>query len=89
MKTEQILMQCGHIANAIRDGKPVCVICSGIDAGAEVVVGKRHDGVGLEGRVAQCPYCSKKVTSKWNLPFFEHRPDLPTDSYYCGCFGWN
>lgn len=24
-----------------------------------------------------------------SLPFFEARPDKETDSYYCGCWGWD
>jgi hypothetical protein len=24
-----------------------------------------------------------------NLPFFEHKPDQPHDTFYCGCLGWD
>lgn len=40
-------------------------------------------------RVAKCTYCGKKVVSKDNLPFFEARPNMDYDTYYCGCFGWD
>jgi hypothetical protein len=29
-----------------------------------------------------------RAPSSWKLPFFEHRPDRETDSYYCGCWGF-
>ena len=83
------LMQCGHTANAHQDGKPVCVICIGIDAGATVIVEKPD----LTGRKARCSYygskCQNERGSDYNLAFFEHRPNQEHDGYYCGCWGWD
>lgn len=82
------LMKCGHVANAIdKNGKPVCAICApNVDG---VTVGRAIDSEtgGLEGRKARCSWCSHTTDSRWNLPFFEYRPDKETDSYYCGCGG--
>ena len=80
------MMKCGHAANSTDgEGKPVCVICFGLKPGAAEVA----DEPDLEGREAKCTYCSNKCPSSTNLAFFEHRPDRPSDSYYCGCFGWD
>lgn len=47
----------------------------------------------LDGRKAICTQHkggdSKPVASSWTLPFFEYRPERETDSYYCGCWGWD
>lgn len=84
---DTVMMGCGHSANAKReDGSPVCVICYGITPGADTVVTPPD----LSGRVAQCIYGAHgKVQSSTSLPFFSHRPTLPHDDYYCGCFGWD
>lgn len=97
-----LLMKCGHVANAehvLKDGSraPVCVICVGIHEGAEIVERKCKGTDGLEVRKARCVYsqpkrgytCQGEVDSKWELPFFEHRPDQDHDKYYCGCWGWD
>lgn len=82
------LMQCGHAANAIDvQGKPVCAICIGVDNGATLVADKQPS---LEGRQARCCYgCGNVVPSSLGLAFFEHRPGMQFDSYYCGCKGWD
>lgn len=84
------LMMCGHSSNgAIRqsDGKPICVACIGIVAGADVPVETLPD---LTGRIASCSYGNHRdVPSSVNLAFFAHQPDQPTDRYYCGCRGWD
>lgn len=74
------MMKCGHIANATCNGKPYCVICD-CD---ETVTGMPV----LEGRMASCSHCGKVVPSSEDLPFFSYRPNCNTDSYYCGCYGW-
>lgn len=92
------LMECGHTANSthnLPDGtsEPACVICAGLDAGAYIVALKPS----LEGRKACCGYARGRdglphkpdIDSNWGLPFFKHRPDKKTDSYYCGCWGWD
>lgn len=53
----------------------------------------------LTGRIAKCSERSggklrqhpdgAPVPSVMTLPFFRHRPDAETDSYYCGCWGWD
>jgi hypothetical protein len=80
------MMACGHVANAVReDGSPACAIHAGLTPDAYIVV----PGPDLEGRLMRCPYCKKERTSDPRAPYFEHRPDAATDSYYCGCRGWD
>ena len=78
------MMKCGHAANATSDGKPCCAICSPSN-GWDVV----DNNAIVEGREAKCGSCKNIKASSPNLAFFEHRPDKPLDSYYCGCRGWN
>lgn len=85
------LMKCGHVAQA-KDGKgnPCCAICAGINPDGMIVDRECSGTDGLEGRTARCGYgAHADVPSKWELPFFEYRPDKPFDSYYCGCKGWD
>lgn len=78
---EKVLMKCGHTANAeTYDGRPYCIIC-----GCEEIMPKPD----LTKRKARCSFCGKEVDSDYNLPFFEYRKDKETDSYYCGCGGWD
>lgn len=96
------MMACGHAANAVSNGKPVCVICSGLSNAAETVV----ETPNLEGRMAVCSYARNgkphtggsrqrfvgapaPVPSSTNLPFFKRVPDGEFDEYYCGCWGWD
>lgn len=84
------MMKCGHAANAVRSGTndPVCVICMGIDPGADRVDNSPSD---FAGRMASCSYCRRERSSSEfeRLAFFKYRPDSKTDSYYCGCRGWD
>ena len=82
----EVMMKCGHAANATHDGKPICAICFGITPDAEIIADTAPD---LTGRKARCKYCSEVRDSKASLPFFEYRPKQKTDSFYCGCRGWN
>ena len=80
------MMTCGHAANAYRleaDGThtPVCVICD-CDTIAD-------DSSSIAGRMAVCPDCGHETPSDKNLPFFKSRPNMETDSYYDGCYGWD
>ncbi len=80
------MMKCGHAANATTaDNKPVCVICIGIVAGADQIEEKPPD---LNNRFAECE-CKNKRKSSLELAFFEYRPNKETDSFYCGCRGWD
>ncbi len=84
------LMACGHTANAHDEqGNPVCVICTGIHPGADQVAEKPD----LTGRMAECLGCRHtpptQTQSSWNLPFFRYQPGQQTDSYDCGCYGWD
>lgn len=79
------LMKCGHVANGwAKNRNPACAICGCID-----VVKECKDNEGLEGRKAKCGECGSMVSSSWNLPFFEYKPDKEYDTYYCGCWGWD
>lgn len=83
------LMKCGHVANATtKDNKPACAICS------EIRIEKECSGtIGLEERQAICTGHKggnpKPFPSRWEMPFFEYRPNEKYDAYYCGCFGWD
>lgn len=80
------LMGCGHTANATQGGKPVCVICIGLNTGATQVV----QGPSLMGRQSKCTYCGSTVPSSYSLPFFElARPGQGFDGHYDGCRGWD
>lgn len=84
---KKYLMQCGHVAQATdENGKPVCVICLGIDPKATEVAEELPD---LAGRKARCPYCRKTRDSSFDLPFFEYKKDSEEDQFYDGCFGWD
>lgn len=89
------LMQCGHAANAsqkllplgdgIPEEIPVCAICLGINEGATQVAERAVD---LSNRVAKCS-CGRTRPSSLGLAFFEYKPELSNDVYYCGCRGWD
>ena len=83
------LMKCGHTAHGIDadTGKPVCVSCLGIVAGADVIDENAPD---LTGRFATCCYGNHaRVPSRFGLPFFKYNRGREEDTYYCGCFGWD
>lgn len=88
------MMKCGHAANAVKYGTdiPVCCMCHGIKAGWDEVDNKTPN---LENRIARCSYynshrCGQTETpSSVDLPFFQHRPEMEYDSYYCGCWGFD
>ena len=44
--------------------------------------------VSLEGRLMCCVYGGDNIPSDPDTPFFRRTPNLETDSYYCGCNGW-
>ncbi len=80
------LMACGHVAQGTdADGRPVCVICTGLTPAARQIV----DSPDLKGRIAQCCYCGHEEASSLALPFFQYCPDKPNDMFYCGCRGWD
>jgi len=68
------MMQCGHAAQGYADndpGKPVCVICAGLDPRAYLVAEEPD----LKGRRARCAYfrtCGSEVDSSTSLAFFEY-----------------
>lgn len=81
-----ILMQCGHTANAKdENNNPVCAICIGYKEGATKIEDKIPN---LIGRKSRCPSCLKEKESNLELPFFEHKPNTEFDSHYDGCRGW-
>lgn len=81
------LMKCGHSAQG-RDakGNPVCTCCYGIKSGATEIAEVVPN---LVDRKAKCGYCNTTVPSDVDLAFFESRPTLDKDSFYCGCRGWD
>jgi hypothetical protein len=81
------LMKCGHAANATdEEGRQVCVICIGINPGADEI---DENPPILEGRMAKCTYCKSTMPSSTELPFFTYLGDKEKDDYYCGCRGWD
>jgi hypothetical protein len=81
------MMKCGHRAQATdKSGKPICAICFGLTPDAEIVDEAPPD---LTGREATCCCCRKATKSSPELPFFTYRENYSTDSYYCGCRGWD
>lgn len=81
------LMKCGHtgFGRDAKTGEPVCIACLGIRDGATEIDDNPPD---LSERMAQCS-CGKAAPSSPQLAFFKHEPTRKTDSYYCGCWGWN
>lgn len=89
------MMKCGHADNAqinLPDGtiKPICAICECMNVEKEI----NEPTEGLTGRMAICTdhkygKANEPVNSRWDLPFFEYRPNCEYDSYYCGCYGWD
>lgn len=87
MALNKWLMVCGHASNSIdpKTGTPWCVICGCNIPDHQI----QTPTEGLEGRKASCSYCGHKTESKWTLAFFNYRPKLEFDGYYCGCRGWD
>lgn len=79
------IMKCGHVVD---EKHPKCDLCNCTTILREVM----NNTDGLENRKARC--CQHKtskppeVPSRWDLPFFNYRPDKDFDEYYCGCWGW-
>ena len=80
------LMECGHTAQGRNADGWCCVICVMIHPGARTPM---KEPPSLSERKAECGYCKHTVASKYDLAFFESRPLLPTDGFYCGCRGWS
>lgn len=80
------LMKCGHIAFTENNQNPIiCDRCGCMNIDKEIT----NITTGLEGRMARCSECGRETPSRWNLPLFTYEPDLNTDKYYCGCYGWD
>lgn len=86
MNDNKPIMMCGHAANGVSNNAPCCVICCNIVDGWNI---PNTANTALEGRKAQCAYCNRTRESDPNMAFFEFRKNKPTDSYYCGCRGWD
>ena len=65
-----VMMKCGHAANAQGPTGPCCAICSLLNPDALVVDGAPPD---LTGRFAQCCGARSKMPSSPSLAFFEYR----------------
>jgi hypothetical protein len=86
---EPVLMACNHVANGTDGlGNPVCVMCTGFTPNASIIASK--DDIDLSNRMAKCAEgrCSNQQPSSFKLAFFNYHPTSNTDSYYCGCRGW-
>lgn len=76
------LMKCGHKASTFIHNKvPYCVICD-----CQEIAEEKPN---IKGRMAVCWDCGRTVPSNENLPFFKYKPNSESDSYYCGCCGWD
>ena len=98
------MMKCGHAANSTHDGEPACAICfphpkaTEVDESPPSLEGRTarcfHYGQVPTGRNMECRQCRRgepcrcERPSSPKLAFFEHKPDLAYDRYYCGCWGW-
>ncbi len=77
------ILKCGCAPNAYdgETGKGCCIIHNCYE--------EMNIQPDLTGRIAKCEYCSKKMPSSTDLPFFSYHPDKEYDNYYCGCMGWD
>jgi len=74
-----------------------CSRLGGVDYDAPIPSCVVHDCIevaesvpDLAGRKASCGLgCGHERPSSLDLAFFEYRPAKATDSYYCGCRGWD
>lgn len=81
-----LMMKCGHAANAQGPTGPCCAICSLLNPDA-YVVGAPPD---LTGRKATCCGARSTVPSSPSLAFFEYRgPGSPTATDRCVRCGYN
>jgi hypothetical protein len=84
MNDRPFYMKCGHTTYATLepDNRPICTSCLCM----EIV--EKPD---VSCRTAQCSLCGRTdlSTHVQETPFFRHRADMPTDSFYCGCEGWS
>jgi hypothetical protein len=87
METIQ-LMACGCSAQGVMVDKetgnkiPCCVVHD-----CTIPAENQPD---LTGRKAVCTYSGHRpVDSKFKLAYFVYTPEKETDSYYCGCYGWD
>ena len=78
------LMKCGHVAQGLCNGEPVCMNCDTPDT--LIIADTLPD---LSGRKAKCGECSNVRPSSVKLPLFEYNKNSEQDSFYCGCRGWN
>ena len=88
------IMKCGH-ASVLKwrggnDLTPYCPICNCTEIDHEIT----DPYEGLEGRMSVCGEHKDRfedsiTPSRWDLPFFNYRPEFTRDTYYCGCWGWN
>lgn len=81
-----IMMTCGCAAQGTLQlrGQPALVGC-GVHDCTEIA----DVAPDLTGRMVTCRYGGNARPSSERLAFFKHQPNQPTDSYYCGCYGWD
>lgn len=88
MTVNETLMTCGcsaqgfMVGNKTGEKTPACVVHDCITP-----VETQPD---LTGRQAVCCYSGHRPTdSRFTLAYFAYQPEKETDSYYCGCYGWD
>jgi hypothetical protein len=84
--TPKFIMACGHApSGADKEGCPICAICVGITAKAEL---RQTVSIPIS-RQAKCSHCGSYAPSVENLAFYQYKPNEEYDEFYCGCAGWN
>lgn len=82
MSNAAAMMGCGHVANAMDgDGKPVCVICVGIDPRATIEVTEDQFSA-LLGRRARCDYYGQASTRSYSC---NHAAETGCSRDACTC----
>lgn len=75
------IMACGCAENTLVNG------VSGCGLHGEIAIATPQPDV--SERKAKCSACGELQKSGYKLPFFRYREKESTDSFYCGCRGWD
>lgn len=87
-QNNEVYLACGCLSNAIdQDNNPACSTHDGL---MDTSPAELPDLMDRKAVCTQHKFTPKKVVdSVITLPFFQYRPDMQFDSYYCGCWGWD
>jgi len=78
------MMKCGHRAQSQNgDGALLCIICAGINEGADKVAEEV-----TKKRIAECS-CGSLASSLESIAFYKKNKPSELDEYYCGHSGWS